>query len=327
MSFDRPVETGVGRPTAAGAAEGGKAINALFAEPAFNSKKTWMDALEQAKEHKKWILVNIQQAEEFASHQLNRDVWSDDTVQSILDSNFLFWQRDDKSAEGNAFCQYYKCEHQLPNICIIDPRTGRNCKSWQGKQFAESHIAAEHLIGFMDRFSLEESSAVSPAVAPVPPAVAPTDGPGAQKDATRPPAAARNQSTGSGQGHVLGSGDKPATDDADEAGSAKRRKTESVTEEVATMPEEPAEGTAGIIKVSLRLPNGKRVAKRFLGANPLQEMFAVASASCEVPIGKIDLWLQFPKQHLRSLDRGLETPMSDAKVAGSMVLVTILNLP
>jgi hypothetical protein len=37
-------------------------------------------------------LVNVQSNSEFASHQLNRDTWSDDTVKTIIRGSFIFWQ-------------------------------------------------------------------------------------------------------------------------------------------------------------------------------------------------------------------------------------------
>ena len=37
-------------------------------------------------------MVNVQSNSEFASHQLNRDTWSDPTVSSILVGSFIFWQ-------------------------------------------------------------------------------------------------------------------------------------------------------------------------------------------------------------------------------------------
>lgn len=37
-------------------------------------------------------LVNVQSNAQFASHQLNRDVWSHNTVRDIVKSAFIFWQ-------------------------------------------------------------------------------------------------------------------------------------------------------------------------------------------------------------------------------------------
>lgn len=45
-----------------------------------------------AKSEGKWLLVNIQDEIVFASHMLNRDTWSDDVVQNVVASGFVFWQ-------------------------------------------------------------------------------------------------------------------------------------------------------------------------------------------------------------------------------------------
>jgi UBX domain-containing protein 7 len=45
-----------------------------------------------AKDSKRWLLVNIQRDEEFASHTLNRDVWRDELVENLVREGFIFWQ-------------------------------------------------------------------------------------------------------------------------------------------------------------------------------------------------------------------------------------------
>ena len=41
---------------------------------------------------KKWLLVNIQDACEFQCQVLNRDVWANEAVKTILREHFIFWQ-------------------------------------------------------------------------------------------------------------------------------------------------------------------------------------------------------------------------------------------
>lgn len=36
----------------------------------------------------------MQDHEEFASHRLNKDVWSNETILTLLRGNFIFWQRN-----------------------------------------------------------------------------------------------------------------------------------------------------------------------------------------------------------------------------------------
>lgn len=314
MSFDRPVDAGASsggedkpgdQAMDASPTTSGQAINQLFAPPDYNETAPYLQVIEKAKVEAKWVLVNIQQAEVFASHTLNRDVWRDDTITDIVTGSFIFWQRDDKSTEGEQFCQYYACGHQLPTVCVIDPRTRRKVKAWDGRKWVESHAAAEYLFGFLDEFSMTRSPpALSPAASPT---MSPQDAPvrGASSDL------------------VLSGLDETAGGAApmEEATSAEPEKKEP-SEPVSEMPEEPADSVEHL-KVSLRLPSGKRITRRFLPASPVEEMFAVASALAEQPVSLIDLATQFPKRSLRDLEGGMTTTMKDAQVAGNMVLVNV----
>ena len=86
-----------------------------------------------AKSEKKWILVNIQSHEDFSSHMLNRDTWSDDTVVSLLRTSFVFWQRGHTSPDGQAYMRMHGiAEADLPHIAIIDSRTGARIVTMKG---------------------------------------------------------------------------------------------------------------------------------------------------------------------------------------------------
>jgi hypothetical protein len=39
-----------------------------------------------------WLLVNMQTADEFASHMLNRDTWSNELIQDMVRESFVIWQ-------------------------------------------------------------------------------------------------------------------------------------------------------------------------------------------------------------------------------------------
>lgn len=327
MSFDpsQHESGGTGGPSrqdtemgGAGTGPGGQAINQLFAAPAYNDPKPFFDAVQTAKAEGKWVLVNIQQAEVFASHQLNRDVWSDDTIQDIVTGSFIFWQRDDKSTEGVQFCTYYKCGHQLPNICVIDPRTGRRVKEWDGRKWVESHAAAEYLFGFLDEFSMSRSPpAGSPAASPTMQASSqPAGGSGPDFHLTGMDDAMAGATPTSGPSNAdAAAAQTPAPAEAAVAPAAPQ-------ELPAEMPEEPSE-TAEHIKVSMRLPSGSRVTRRFLPSEDLRQLFSVASAHTEQPVSRIDVSMQFPKRSLRDVEGGLSASLRDAQVAGSMVVVTV----
>lgn len=279
---------------------GGKAINQLFKAPSFNNPEPYYQAIEKAKGEAKWVLVNIQQSEVFASHTLNRDVWSDETIKDIIEGSFIFWQRDDKSTEGVQFIQYHNCGHQLPHICVIDPRTGRKIKSWDGKKWADVSVAVEFLMSFLDSNDLTKSPNMSPAMSP---------------DMSPQAAPAGTDLTMTGLDDVdMGGG-------AATAEPAPAPEPEAPKEPAAAMPDEPPEGPE-CAKVALRLPSGQ-LRRRILKTAPISELFAVASASTETPVNRLDLATTFPKRNLRDLPGGLDCLVKDAEVNGSQVMVTI----
>jgi len=336
MAFDRPtpdvaVPADAARkdgstPGSAGSTSGGgQAINQLFVPPSYNESLPYYQAVEKAKSEGKWLLVNIQQAEVFASLQLNRDVWSDDIIMDVVQGSFLLWQRDDKSTEGEQFCQYHQCGHQLPHICVIDPRTGRKVKAWDGRKWTESHAAAEFLFGFLDEFSMSRSPpALSPAGSPqMSPQAPPSGGTGGTEvrltgldDESMDLDSLTGGAIASGSGRAVtagGGGQSPQ--DA-------MMQPEQVKEAIAVMPEEPPE-TVEHLKVSFKLPSGAARVRRFLASAKLEDMFAVASALVEHPVSRVDLSTQFPKRSLRDIAGGFDASLKDAQVAGNVILVSV----
>lgn len=61
-----------------------------------------------ALDENRWLLVNIQRESEFQSHVLNRDFWNDETAKNLIACNFIFWQQQDISFEGEKFISRYK---------------------------------------------------------------------------------------------------------------------------------------------------------------------------------------------------------------------------
>ncbi|XP_021341953.1 UBX domain-containing protein 7-like isoform X2 [Mizuhopecten yessoensis] len=92
-------------------------------------KGSFASAREHGKTCQKWLMVNIQNVQEFACQALNRDVWSNNSVKSIIKSKFIFWQVYHDSDEGGKYTQFYKVKN-WPYVSIIDPRTGENMVTW-----------------------------------------------------------------------------------------------------------------------------------------------------------------------------------------------------
>jgi len=101
-------------------------VDWMFPPPAHISfPGSFRDARELARQDKKWLLVNIQHHPEFSSHMLNRDTWASDTVESLVRSSFVFWQRGSTSQDGKEYMRLHALEEPaLPHIGIVDARTG-----------------------------------------------------------------------------------------------------------------------------------------------------------------------------------------------------------
>jgi hypothetical protein len=130
---------------------GSQGLAGLYQAP---SDMLFKGSFEAAQEHavnkEQWLLVNVQSNEQFASHQLNRDTWSDPTVKDIIQNSFVFWQVYASTEQGHKFCHFYRLEseHQLPAILVIDPITGSCPKQMTG--FKEPERLMEELVPFMD---------------------------------------------------------------------------------------------------------------------------------------------------------------------------------
>lgn len=54
-----------------------------------------------------------QDHEEFASHRMNKDVWSNDTILTLLRGNFVFWQRNKTLRQA----RHVSCVAMAPIFC------------------------------------------------------------------------------------------------------------------------------------------------------------------------------------------------------------------
>lgn len=132
----------------------------MFPAPSdLNFPAPFAAARQAAKEQKRWLLVNLQDAELFASHELNRDTWVNETVRELLRSGFIFWQRGLRQREGRLYRERYKvAEGALPHIAILDPRTGAKVVELQGYVHPEELISV--IMDFLGAHSFESSKAL-----------------------------------------------------------------------------------------------------------------------------------------------------------------------
>ncbi|XP_076370816.1 UBX domain-containing protein 7-like isoform X2 [Tachypleus tridentatus] len=107
-----------------------KTLEDLFCPPLdLIHRGSFDSARDMGKHTNRWLMVNIQDIQEFQCQVLNRDVWSSPAVKSIVSEHFIFWQVYLDSEEGSWYAQFYKVS-QYPYVAILDPRTGENLVVW-----------------------------------------------------------------------------------------------------------------------------------------------------------------------------------------------------
>ncbi|KAF0981352.1 hypothetical protein FDP41_012612 [Naegleria fowleri] len=124
----------------------------MFRKPQIVFKGTFDEAKQTAEMEGKWLIVEIQKDDVFDCHRMNRDTWGNELVQAVLTPFFILWQAD----EGTNQATFFKGRYQVfsyPYVCIIDPRTGENVKTWAGK-FIDAPTMVDSLQNFVDSHSL-----------------------------------------------------------------------------------------------------------------------------------------------------------------------------
>ncbi|CAI5731215.1 unnamed protein product [Peronospora destructor] len=239
-------------------AERTRNLSTLFQPPtAIMFQGTYADARTHAKNEGKWLMVNIQDEVVFASHMLNRDTWSDDVVQNLVASGFVFWQNYWASDHGKKFCSLYQIDREsLPIVVIIHPRTGEIRQRWTG--FLEPQDMTEKLSDFCCMQTLNASPSEEKKEAD-------TNIMDASEDDQLAAAIAASMQGNNGDSDE---GEMKQTEDAIIHYETKHEE-ETVQEPVVTLTPEPDAGLPNVTRVQIRVPDGSRLTRRFLKTDPL----------------------------------------------------------
>ncbi|KAM0294574.1 hypothetical protein ACHAO9_001008 [Fusarium lateritium] len=128
------------------------------------ARMSWDEARTLGKEDKKWIMVNLQDMNDFNCQALNRDIWKDKDVNDLVAENFIFLQYDKQFPDAEEFVNFYfpnqthENPDNYPHVSIIDPRTGEQVKVWTGRPFPSAQDFHAELAEFLDRYSLAANS-------------------------------------------------------------------------------------------------------------------------------------------------------------------------
>ncbi|KAI8820167.1 thioredoxin-like protein [Fimicolochytrium jonesii] len=82
-----------------------------------------------AKMRKKWLIITLNEPTFFPCQVLNRDLWKDPSVLTLIKEHFVFVYWVASSPPGLEHRNLYPFE-EFPYIAIIDPITGERMKSW-----------------------------------------------------------------------------------------------------------------------------------------------------------------------------------------------------
>ncbi|OCT81114.1 UBX domain-containing protein 7 isoform X1 [Xenopus laevis] len=108
--------------------------------------------------HNKWLMINIQNVQDFSCQCLNRDIWSNDTVKTLIREHFIFWQVYHDSEEGQRYIQFYKLP-EFPYVSILDPRTGQKLVEWHK---LDPNSFVEQVTGFLGEHGQLDGLSSSP---------------------------------------------------------------------------------------------------------------------------------------------------------------------
>lgn len=125
-----------------------KTLHLLFRPPTdIIIQEDLFGARELSKSKDKWLIINIQSNSEFECHKLNRDVWNNENFKEFFMIDFLFWQQQDISEEGQRYIKIHNVTN-FPHIAIMDPRTG--CLNWRVDKAINKEILIEKLLDFIN---------------------------------------------------------------------------------------------------------------------------------------------------------------------------------
>lgn len=111
-------------------------------------KGTFEDAKREATSSYKYILLTFHRPNEFSCQRTIRDIWRDPLIMEFLKDNLLFHFVDESEGDSSGYLQFYGIE-SLPHWSLIDPRTGRRVRQWNGRATITSSEVLQEIAEFI----------------------------------------------------------------------------------------------------------------------------------------------------------------------------------
>ncbi|PKU67127.1 plant UBX domain-containing protein 7 [Dendrobium catenatum] len=225
----------------------------------------------------KWLLVNLQSTEEFSSHMLNRDTWSNEAVTQTIRTNFIFWQVYNDTSEGRKVCTYYNLS-SIPAILVIDPITGQKMRAWTGMVQPERIL--EDLLPFMEGGPKQQHVSL--------PLKRRREG---AKDSTVSISEKyldEDEELLMAVAASLEGSKVPVESSVDEEAKADEDAKSSANKEPVypPLPEEPKGNRELLCRVGIRLPDGRRVQRSFLRSDSIRLLWSFCSSQLEGAVAR-----------------------------------------
>jgi hypothetical protein len=305
-------------------------LSDLFSEPLHltHTAGGFQGARNVAKDSRRWLLVNLQSDSDFACHALNRDVWRNEFVENLVRAGFVFWQSNHVTPDGRTYAQRYDV-NAYPHIGIIDPRTARlmyHKEGWTQENPMTAENFAEIAIDFCSRNSFDKPPSIPKKNASNPTASDTSTSTSQNSHAAPPPAVERMTEEEQLQAAIRASMNDFDQDDmsceesdnddvemidsdddddeklaADVDDAADEVKEVTFHDEIVSMDvgEEPS-GTDGVARIMIRMPDGKRLVRKFKVDDSVKMVYAfVSQSNDDAQNGKeFELKAGFPPKNL-----------------------------
>jgi len=297
------------------------------------------EARDLAMQDRKWLVVNIQSHTEFSSQMLNRDTWTNEMVETLLRSNFVFWQRGHTSTEGMAFMQLHTLsETDLPHIAIIDSRTGARIVTIKGfmrpddfttvvMEFLEENSFDRMLAPKLRHFDLNKRE--KKAGGEEDEEDEGEDEIQHQEDMEK---MLRERAAQSAVVQEQQAQEEQKRREEERARQEEQRileealEAERIRNDYGPPPDEPLVLNDSVLKVMVKLASGKKVERRFNKTDPVRALYAFVKATIAssedtaAVVPAFEILQSFPVKALVALDMTL----AEAGVSGQLVVVRFI---
>ncbi|CAA7028001.1 unnamed protein product [Microthlaspi erraticum] len=296
---------------------------------------TFEDAKSASSRKDLWLLVNLQSKIEFASHALNRDLWSNEAVSQAIESSFTLCQVYDDTTEGQKISTFYKIESAPPVVLLIDPVTGQKMRSWSGVIEAQGFV--EDLMKYIDAGPHEHIASLTSNKRIKTERISfPHNNKADDQDMAT---FFDKDFKESSEGKILKISEKEEScsssnhidhimapswgEEFEESAEVEEEET-CLEEKFPVLTEEPKGDCDRSIVCSLcvRFPDGRRKQRKFLKAEPIQLLWSFCDSLMEASEKKAFKLVQAIPGASKTLDYGDDLTFDESGIANSMISVT-----